>query len=209
MASRKDLKEQRRREREEAERREARKDQRRRRVRVLGLATAAVAVAAAGVVFLVTAGGSDDPEEVFAAKQEGLQERVREAKLPLGAQHFHPTVRIVANGKEIPIPEDLGADPVGGHSPVHRHPGDPVLHAEGLQEGAFTLGQFMRVWGVPLTPRRLGPYRADGHRSVRVLVKPKGEKAYKESEQIDDLILRDGDEVYVLYGTPDQSPVVL
>ena len=207
MASRKDLKEQRRREREEAERREAESARRRRRLGILGAVLGAVAVAGVAAALILSAGGPADPQEVFAAKPEGLQERVREANLTQGAEHFHPTVRVVVNGRQIAIPDDIGADAAGGHSPVHMHPGDETVHAEGLQEGAFTLGQFMQIWGVPFSQTRLGPYRADSRRQVEVLVKRKGEKAFSESREYEDLQLRDGDEVYVVYGTPEQSPI--
>jgi hypothetical protein len=209
MASRKALKEQRRREREEAERREAQYERRRRRLRISGGLAAAVAAGSAAAALIISGGGPDDPEDVFAAKPDGLQDRVSEAGLTPGAEHFHPIVRVVANGQDIPIPDDIGVDAAGGHAPVHRHAGDEQLHAEGLQEGNFTLGQFMRVWGVPFGPTRLGPYRADARRKVMVLVMPKGQKAFRESRKFGDLQLRDGDEIYVVYGTPEQSPVVL
>lgn len=209
MASRKELKEQRRREREEAERREAASMRRRRRLRIYGGAAAVVAAGAVAAVLIVSAGGPADPEEVFAAKPEGVQERAREAGLTLGGDHFHPLVRVVANGKEIPVPEDIGMDAGGQHAPIHKHPGDETLHAEGMQEGKFSLGQLMRVWDVPFSPQQLGPYRADGEKKVTVLVKPKGEETFRESREFEDLQLRDGAEIYVVYGTPEQSPIVL
>jgi hypothetical protein len=210
MASRKELKEQRRRERLEAERRALAAKRRGRRLRLFGIIAGAVALAAGAAAFAALGGLDDDPEDVFAAKPEGLQERVDAARLTLAGDHIHPTVRIVANGQPVPIPEDIGVAADGGpHAPIHRHPGDELLHAEGIEEGAFTLGQFMTVWGVPLSPTRLGPYRADGRRKVTVLVKPKGKAQFTESKEITNLQLRDGDEVYVVYGTPEQSPIVL
>lgn len=208
MASRRELKEQRRREREEAERREAEQLRRRRRLRVLGGLAGLLAVGAGVATVIVASSGPEDPKKVFAAKPEGLQERVREARLTAGPQHFHPTVRVAVNGRDIPIPDDIGSDPAGGHIPIHRHPGDDQVHAEGIQEGTFSLGQFMKVWGVPLSETRLGPYEADGRRKVSVLVKPKGAKQFRESDQVEELKLKDGDEVYVVYGTGEQSPVV-
>lgn len=210
MASRKELKEQRRREREEAERRARAADRRRRRLRLYGALAGAVVLAAGGAAFALSGGSDGDPEEVFAAKPDGLQERVEAARLTPAADHFHPTVRIFANGDPIPIPEDIGIAAAGGeHAPIHRHAGDEQLHAEGVKEGTFTLGQFMTVWGVPLTPARLGPYRADARRKVNVLVKPKGRDRFMPARNVANLQLRDGDEVYVIYGTRQQSPIVL
>jgi len=208
MASRKELKEKRRREREEAARRAEHQKRRRRRLRLLASAAAAIAVLGAGAAFVLLGGARDDPNGDFAAKPEGLQERVQKARLTLGADHFHPTVRVVANGEDIRIPDNIGAAAGGAHAPIHRHPGDEQLHAEGLEQGRFTLGQFMEVWGVPLSATRLGPFRAAGRRKVMVLAKPKGAERFRRVRDIDGLQLRDGDDVYIVYGTAEQSPVV-
>lgn len=67
----------------------------------------------------------------------------------------------------------------------------------------------MQVWGVPFSRQQLGPYRADARRKIVLLVKPKGDETFRESREFEKLQLRDGDEIYVVYGTPEQSPVVL
>ena len=209
MASRKELKEQRRREREEAERRAEQAQRRRRRIRVYAIAAGAVAAIAGGAVFVLLGGLESDPADAFAAHPEGIDERAAEAGIRPGGDHFHPTVRVVANGDPVPIPTDIFSDGSGRPVvPMHFHPGDEQLHAEGVQEGALTLGQLMTVWGVPLTPSRLGDYRAGGDRTVSVLVKPKGKDRFTESKEFGRLQLRDGAEVYVIYGTPEQSPFV-
>ena len=208
MASRKEEKEQRRREREEAERRDKQAAARRRRARrygIVGVGLAAAAVAG-GLAYLET---RDDAEEAFAAKPDGLQERIQQAGLAFGADHFHPTVRVVVEGKQIPIPVDVGTGADGAMAPIHLHEGDEKLHAEGAVEGRFTLGQFMRVWGVPLTPTRLGPYREDARRKVTILAKPKGKDRFDEVSDPANLQMKEGDEVYVIYGTREQSPIIL
>lgn len=207
MSSRKELKERRRREREEAEQRRQAQRLRRRRMRLYAVvAAASVGLAGAAAVVLLDGGG--DPQDVFAAKPAGLEERLKKARLTLGSDHFHPTVRVVANGAEIPIPQDIGTGEGAEHAPVHRHAGDEQLHAEGIQEGSFTLGQFMEVWGVPLSSTRLGPYRADARRTVTVFAKAKGQERFRRIADIPGLRLGDGDEVYVSYGTREQSPIV-
>ena len=209
MASRKDLKEQRRREREEAERRAEQALRRRGRIRVYAIAAGVVAVGAGGAAFALLGGLESDPADAFAAHPDGIDDRVAKARIAPGGDHFHPTVRVVANGKPVPIPADALEDGSGRPAvPMHFHEGDEQLHAEGVQEGTLTLGQFMTVWGVPLTPSRLGDYRADGDRKVSVLVKPKGKDRFTPTKAFGGLQLRDGDEVYVLYGTPEQSPIV-
>ena len=208
MASRKDEKEQRRQEREEAERRERTAAVRRRRLRIAGLFALGLVVAGSAAGFLYLDSLNAD-EEAFAAKPEGLQERMAAARLTLGADHFHPTVRVVVEGRPIPIPVDVGSGTGGAMAPIHLHEGDEKLHAEGVVQGRFTLGQFMRVWGVPLDKNRLGPYRADARRKVTVLAKPKGKDRFDAIADPAALQLKDGDEVYVVYGTPEQSPIIL
>lgn len=210
MASRKELKEQRRREREEAERRAEQDERRRRRLRIYA-AVAVVVVLGGGLgVFALAGGFESDPMDAFAARPDGAEERVRRAGVTAGTDHFHPTVRVVVNGEPVPIPATIFEGPGGRPlTPMHFHSGDETIHAEGVEEGTLTLGQFMTIWGVPLSPTRLGDYRASGQRKVRVLVRPKGGDRFTETRDLTGLQLRDGDEVYVTYGTAEESPIVL
>ena len=209
MASRKELKEQRRREREEAERRAEQAQRRRRRIRVYAVAASAVAVIAGGAAFVLLGGLESDPVDAFGAHPDGIAERAAKARITPGTDHFHPTLRVVAEGDPVPIPPNVLEDGSGKSAvPMHFHEGDEKLHAEGVKEGSLSLGQFMTIWGVPLTPSRLGDYRAGGNRKVSVLVKPKGKDRFTESKEFGRLQLRDGDEVYLIYGTPEQSPIV-
>lgn len=211
MSSRKEMKEERRREREEFER-TTREQQRARRRRRAAYGVVGVLAAGGGIAALATSGSGGDGggggAEAFAAKPDGLQERVAEAKLPLGADHFHPTVKVFIGQEVFDVPVDIGGAGGGMESPAHKHAGNDAIHAEGLEQGKFTLGQFMRLWGVPLTPTQLGPYREEGDKKVRLLVKDKGEKAFTESQEFGDLVLREGQQVYLVYGTLDESPVV-
>ena len=209
MASRKEQKEQRRREREEAERRAEHAQRRQRRIRVYAIAAGAVAVIAGGAAFVLLGGLESDPADAFAAHPDGIDNRVTKARITPGGDHFHPIVRVVANGEPVPIPPNVLEDGSGKPAvPMHFHEGDEKLHAEGVKEGTLTLGQFMTIWGVPLTPSRLGEYRAGGNRKVSVLVKPKGKDRFTETNEFGRLQLHEGDEVYVMYGTREQSPIV-
>ena len=207
MSSRQELKAQRRREREAAERAAAKAE--RRRLLLVRIATGVVVVSVVAVVavLIVSSDGSESSSGDFGANPDGLVERVERAGLTPGNDHFHPTVRVYASGEEIPIPEDLGTSSDGAHVGVHKHPGDPQVHAEGVKAGTFTLSQLMAVWGVPFGEDRLGPYRADGQREVTVFVKDSGETSFEETDAYGDLKLSDGQEVYVVYGTAEQSPI--
>lgn len=76
---------------------------------------------------------------------------------PMGtAEHYHPHVRIIVDGAEVPVASNIGVDPAtGAMSALHTHDGDGTIHIEADTEGeVFTLGQLFVQWGVKLTPRR-------------------------------------------------------
>ena len=88
--------------------------------------------------------------------------RVAAAGLDLGpmgtAEHYHPNLRVVINGTEVPVPPNIGVDPAtGAMSAVHTHEGDGTIHIEADTVGeVFTLGQVFMQWGVELTPTQIG-----------------------------------------------------
>ena len=180
---------------------------RRRRRTTVGLAAAAILAAVAAVVLVGVSGTGGDDADAFEAKPAGLQKRLSEAKLPLASDHFHPTVKVFVGGTEVPVPDNIGVGEGGVSAPLHKHPGDDLLHAEGLKDGELTLAQVMKIWGVPLSPERLGPHKADGQRAVRMWVKAPGAERFVESREFGRLRLRDAAEIYLAYGTPEQSPI--
>jgi hypothetical protein len=86
-----------------------------------------------------------------------VQANVEAAGLDLGpmgmAEHYHPELRLVINGEDVPVPAGVGIDPAtGAMSALHTHTSDGVLHVEADEAGqTFTLGQLFTQWGVPLT----------------------------------------------------------
>lgn len=100
--------------------------------------------------------------------------RVAAAGLDLGpmgtAEHYHPRLRIVIDGADVPVPPNIGVDPsTGAMSALHTHEGDGTIHIEADSVGeVFTLGQFFTQWGVPLTPQQIGGVRAKPGQQVQV-----------------------------------------
>jgi hypothetical protein len=97
--------------------------------------------------------------------------RVAAAGLDLGpmgtAEHYHPHLRIVIDGHDVPVPGGIGIDPsTGAMSALHTHEPDGTLHVEAHTVGeTFTLGQLFTQWGVQLTSTQVGGVVAkDGHR---------------------------------------------
>lgn len=173
-----------------------------------GLLSAAVI---AGIV-VMAAGGSGGSSSAgaggpFGQHYEGLQNRETAANVPTmmdtmsSTEHIHPHLAVYVNGKQTEIPADIGIDPgqpsmqMAG---LHTHDSSGTIHDEGMP-GA-RLGQFFEVWGVPFSKRQLGPYKARGSKAVRMWVDGKPSKAFGN------LLLGDGQQIVVAFGTPAQVP---
>ena len=100
--------------------------------------------------------------------------RVANAGLDLGpmgmAEHYHPHLRIIINGNEVPVPANIGVDPAtGAMSALHTHETDGTIHIEADTVGeVFTLGQLFIQWGVKLTPTQIGGVEAQDGQKVMV-----------------------------------------
>lgn len=47
------------------------------------------------------------------------------------ADHYHPHLRIIINGNEVPVPANIGVDPAtGAMSALHTHETDGTIHIE-------------------------------------------------------------------------------
>jgi hypothetical protein len=192
---------------------EAAKEQARRR-RMVGLAAAGVLVAASlGAIIIVVAAGSGGgsgtrSEAPFGAHYDGLDERRQAAGVPtmseaqtVGAAHFHPKVKVHANGKQIKVTPNIGISPDNPPSEMaglHTHDDSGTIHNEAGTSAK--LRQFFAVWGVPLSSNHLGPYRATKSKKVRMWVDG------KPSLDFGALQLEDGQEIVVAYGTKSDMP---
>jgi hypothetical protein len=100
--------------------------------------------------------------------------RVAAAGLDLGpmgtAEHYHPQLRIIIDGTDVPVPPNIGVDPsTGAMSALHTHEGDGTLHIEADSVGeVFTLGQLFTQWGVALTRQQIGGARAEPGQQVQL-----------------------------------------
>lgn len=87
------------------------------------------------------------------------------------AEHYHPHLRIIIDGTDIPVAPNIGVDPTtGAMSALHTHEGDGTIHIEADTAGdVFTLGQVFAQWGVELTARQIGGVRAEPGQQVEVM----------------------------------------
>ena len=83
--------------------------------------------------------------------------------------HIHQHLVIVDHGKTVDIPARIGI-PAGKRCLywLHTHTPDGMLHIEAPQDRTFTLGDFFKVWGQPLSATSAASARAGRHEKVKV-----------------------------------------
>jgi hypothetical protein len=152
------------------------------------------------------AAGTDGP---FGQHYAGLAQRRQAAHVPTmmdtmnSSVHLHPLLRVYVRGKQIPLPANIGIDPAQDAmqmAGLHTHDTSGTIHVEGV--AAARLGQFFRVWGVPLSARQLGPYRATGDDAVRMWVDGKSSTVFGQ------LKLADGQRIVVSFGPKSAPPPI-
>jgi hypothetical protein len=185
--------------------------QRRRGVRpgLLYVAVGAVVVAAIAALIASGGGGSESLQTTipastvgpFSQHYPGLAQRRQAAHVPTmmdtmnSSVHFHPLLKVYVNGKQIPVPANIGIDPAQDAmqmAGLHTHDASGTIHVEGV--AGARLGQFFSIWGVPLSSGQLGPYPARGDDTVRMWVDG------KPSTALGQLALADGQHIVVSFG---------
>lgn len=164
-----------------------------------GALVAALIAAVAIAVFATSEGDGGETGGPFGQHFQGLEQRRLAADVPTmgdgGSVHLHAALSLYANGERIGVPANIGIDPARPPEEMaglHTHDDSGLLHVEAGDDA--TLGQFFRVWGVPLSSRRLGPYRVDGGKPLRMWVDGRPSRAFGN------LALADGQEIVVAYG---------
>jgi hypothetical protein len=217
MSSRPQEKERRRAERETRERELADADWRRGARRTLAsVAIGAIVVGIAIAVAIGSRGGDSKPPAAtpaattggaFGQHYAGLSMRRQAAGVPTmmdtmkSRVHFHPLLKVYVNGKQIQVPANIGIDPTQDAmqmAGLHTHDTSGTIHVEGVS-GA-RLGQFFSIWGVRLSARQLGPYRASGDKVVRMWLDGKPSTAFGQ------LKLADREHIVISFG-PTNAPL--
>jgi hypothetical protein len=112
----------------------------------------------------------------WGASRKHLRERLSKLGLPAlpvegKALHTHQHLDVYLNGRHVAVPADVGIAPDRRFfSPLHTHDRTGIVHVEAPVPGAYTLGQFFGVWGVPLSARCIGTYCAGDGRTLRAFV---------------------------------------
>lgn len=109
--------------------------------------------------------------------------------------HIHQHLVILDHGKEVAIPANVGRPNAPCLYWVHTHTPDGIIHIEAPKDRAFTLGDFFKVWGQPLTRTTAASAIATAKKPLRVWVdgKPyKGDPAKIVLEAHTDIVIQAG-----------------
>jgi hypothetical protein len=216
--TRKQRREQAREKRRELEQAHAASAARRRRLRIWGPIIAVIVIAA--VAIAVSSGGSSHKAAPpsgpgteagllttaapWPPQYGGLVSRVQAFKLPTQsdvAYHVHAALRTYIEGKQIPVPAQIGIGAQEGFlAPLHTHDSSGVIHIESSERYPFTLGQLFAIWGVKFTNTQLGGY-VPGNGNVL--------SVYVNGNPISNpvaYVMNAHDDIVVSYGKPGSFP---
>lgn len=133
----------------------------------------------------------------------GLPQRLAALDFPpVGDEsyHAHVLLSVFRDGEPVEVPANIGFDRQGSHSSLHTHTPDGVIHMEADDPYPYELSQVFQVWGVAFGADRLGGDVATGEKKVHVYVNGKAASG--------PVVLKDGDNVVVAYGTDGSFPTL-
>jgi hypothetical protein len=222
MSSRKEEKERLRRERVAREQAEAASASRRRRLLFGGgtaavvalVAVVAIALASSGGGSKSSSGGSSSNSAIQAGVETGpapwqpeythLADRFQASGLPQSGSesyHIHALLRVYINGKQQPVPANIGIDQAGQFlAALHTHDSSGIIHMEADNFFPFTLAQFFDIWGVKFTDTQIGAYYNQAGNTLQVYVNGK-----KVADPVNYKMQRH-DTIVVGYGAPGSFP---
>lgn len=108
--------------------------------------------------------------------------------------HIHPHLEILVDGQKQEIPADIGVEAKCMRS-LHTHDNTGIIHVEAKVKKDFTLSDFFAVWNKHFDRNQILEYKADENHKIRITVNG------NESQEYENLILQDKDEVVIHYET--------
>ncbi|HLB21949.1 MAG TPA: hypothetical protein VK605_07540, partial [Solirubrobacteraceae bacterium] len=140
----------------------------------------------------------------WAPEYGGLQTRLAALNLPAGmdgAYHVHAALRVYADGKQVPVPANIGIEPEGASmASLHTHDTSGVIHIESSEQYPFTLGQFFTIWGVKFSASQLGSYVSGTGKVLAVYANG------KSMPNPAGYVMKPHDDIVVGYGKPGSFP---
>lgn len=114
--------------------------------------------------------------------------------------HLHAHLAVFVEGEAVPVPVGVGLT-VGCIHYLHTHDGTGVIHVEAPAARTFTLGDFFRLWGQPVSATHLLDRRTDATHEVRAFV-----NGAAHAGDPADILLHAHDVIVVEYGPPFVPP---
>ena len=109
------------------------------------------------------------------------------------AEHIHPTLTIIIDGQNLPIPTGIGLGP-NGNLPIHTHDSSGFLHVESTAKLPFRLRDFFTIWGQPFSKTDLLGNIANKTHKVTMTVDGRPSNAFGS------LLLQDREDIVIQYG---------
>ena|SRR3989338_876558 len=106
--------------------------------------------------------------------------------------HIHPSLSIVADGKKLEIPANVGVSPACLH-PLHTHDNTGEVHVESPEPRDFTLGDFFAVWEKPLSRTQVLDYVATSTHEIVMTVDG------QPNAEFENLVLKDKQQIVLEY----------
>lgn len=106
--------------------------------------------------------------------------------------HIHPTLEIIVNGENIPIPPNVGVQATC-MTALHTHSPDGLIHVESPEKRDFTLADFFAVWNKPFSKDQILNYRADENHKITVKVNDQIVETFEQT------VLKDKDRIVITY----------
>ncbi|OGZ54751.1 MAG: hypothetical protein A3B25_01695 [Candidatus Ryanbacteria bacterium RIFCSPLOWO2_01_FULL_48_26] len=114
--------------------------------------------------------------------------------LPIPAEyHIHPVLKIVADGKNIEVPMNIGLSLFGCERAVHTHDNTGTIHIEPNYYQAFTLGDFFWVWQKDFSKDKVLDYIRDAEHEIVMTVDGTA------SAEFENLVLKDNQQIIITY----------
>ena len=107
--------------------------------------------------------------------------------------HIHPHLEIVISGERQIIPANIGIESANCMRPVHTHDISGTLHIEWKRPRDFVLADFFKVWTRTFNQNQILDSVVDENHEIILTVN--GE----QSEEYENLIMKDGDRIVIMY----------
>jgi hypothetical protein len=126
-----------------------------------------------------------------------------------GGMHIHQYLQLYINGQRVNANPGIGlVDSANCLYPLHVHDKEAnIIHNESSVQTTFTLGQFFDIWGVKLSSAQVGQYKVDSSHKLVVEILDTNGKMTTYTGNPYDLPLQNFQTVYVLYNSPNVTPV--